>query len=190
VSDAVKLRMKGSDKPIERSGIAAGPGAKQQACVRNLHLHFARLSRNDPPRRRFAPNGVEAFMKRQLKHLTATALVLAGAWRMLAQNPLLTTMEGPDAASTLAWGVNQYRDVVGLYVSPDKTDHGFLYRLGKMTAIDYPGASSTDVYGINSRGDIVGGYVVKWREPRLSAERRKIHYDRLPRLRGVLAGCH
>lgn len=103
-------------------------------------------------------------MKRQQKTLLATALMLAScsgivAQNPAAQNPAFTTIDGPGATATLAWGVNKYRDVVGLYVSPDKNDHGFLYRLGELTSIDYPGAA-TDVYGINSRGDIVGGYSV------------------------------
>jgi probable HAF family extracellular repeat protein len=100
-------------------------------------------------------------MKRKDRISIALALALGATAGLFAQNPQFTTMDGPGATATLAWGVNKYRDVVGLYTLPDKTDHGFLFRLGKLTAIDYPGASSTDVYGINSRGDIVGGYTAK-----------------------------
>src|ERR1700733_3926264 len=67
--DAVKLRMQDSDKPIESFGVASGPGAKQQACIGTLRLHFARLSRDDPPRPRFAPGCVEAFYETAIETL-------------------------------------------------------------------------------------------------------------------------
>ena len=99
-------------------------------------------------------------MKLQYETLLVTILAIGSSAPVFAQNPKFTTIDGPGATATLAWGVNKYRDVVGFYTTPDKNDHGFLYRLGKTTPIDYPGATSTDVYGINSRGDVVGGYSV------------------------------
>ena len=161
VRDAVKLRMKDSDKPIESLGVAIGPGAKQQACIGTLRLHFARLSRDDPPRRRFAPGGMEAFYETAIETLWSNGFGPGGSRENFRPEPR-SDHDGRPGRGINA-GLGRESNIAmswGLYVSPDKTDHGFLYRLGKLTAIDYPGASSTDVYGINSRGDIVGGYTV------------------------------
>ena len=94
---------------------------------------------------------------RDLLHLTC---VLALAVTAAAQTPAYTTLDFPGATATLAWGINNRGDVVGLYTLPDKTNHGFLWSGGRLTSIDFPGATNTDTYGINSQGDIVGDYTL------------------------------
>src|ERR1043165_2871288 len=49
-------------------------------------------------------------------------------------------------------------DVVGFYVSADKSTHGFLKSRGQFISIDFPGAVFTEVNGISPRGDVIGNY--------------------------------
>jgi probable HAF family extracellular repeat protein len=92
--------------------------------------------------------------------LCATTFALTIAAISAASAQEIITIDVPGATSTSAWGVNAYRDVVGVYVTPDKNNHGFLWRLGKITTIDFPGAPGSHAWGINSRGDIAGDYTI------------------------------
>ena len=91
-------------------------------------------------------------------YLLALSFSLVASSNVLADGPTLTTIDFPGAASTQAWGINRRGDIVGLYVSVDNAQHGFLLSGDKFTAIDFPGASLTNVFGINPQGDIVGTY--------------------------------
>lgn len=64
------------------------------------------------------------------------------------------------AVSTSAYGINNFREIVGGYVTTNpNTNHGFSYSIGgTCTTIDYPGAASTIAYGINDAGWITGTY--------------------------------
>lgn len=71
-----------------------------------------------------------------------------------------TPIDFPGAASTQAWGINAYGEVVGFFVNPDNTVHGFRLKGGGFSPIDFPGASNTQAYGLNAQGDVVGTYVM------------------------------
>ena len=62
----------------------------------------------------------------------------------------------PGAGTTLAYGINDSGQVVGL--SGDGVVHGFLYSSGVYTTIDFPAASATRLNGINDDGQMVGDY--------------------------------
>jgi len=42
-----------------------------------------------------------------------------------ADGPIFTSFDYPGATSTFAWGINTRGDIVGSYLNPDKSDHGF-----------------------------------------------------------------
>ena len=86
------------------------------------------------------------------------ALVIASV--LDAQTPAYTTIDFPGSTATMAWGINDRGDVVGVYTLPDTTSHGFLWSGGQWTSVDFPGASKTSTYGINSQGDIAGSYTI------------------------------
>jgi probable HAF family extracellular repeat protein len=60
---------------------------------------------------------------------------------------------------TEAWGVNNARQVVGLYFDAQGKEHGFLYSQGSYSTVDYPGALASEALGINDAGQIVGTYL-------------------------------
>jgi len=66
------------------------------------------------------------------------ALVFAMAVAQ-AQKPY-ATINYPNANHTELAAMTPSGDIVGLYVSSDRTQHGFLCSKGKFTSIDYPGA--------------------------------------------------
>ena len=66
----------------------------------------------------------------------------------------------PGASSTQAWGINAHGEIVGFYVNPDTTVHGFSLKGGVFSSIDFPGASNTQANGVNAQGDVVGTYAM------------------------------
>jgi probable HAF family extracellular repeat protein len=77
----------------------------------------------------------------------------------------------PGAAATVTVGINDNRDVVGVYIDQAGFQHGFRLSNGVFTSIDVPGAAQTRgvtfefggglgtaAFGINNNGDIVGEY--------------------------------
>lgn len=52
--------------------------------------------------------------------------------------------------------INEYGQIVGMYLDPDGANHGFLKVGDQFVAIDYPGAAATTAWGINASGQIVG----------------------------------
>ena len=90
--------------------------------------------------------------------LITFALMLA-AVPVAAANWIFTTIDVPDAKSTVGNDINSRGDIVGVYTGADKKVHGYLLSDGKFTTIDFPNAAiETRAYGINTQGDIVGGY--------------------------------
>src|SRR5437899_783824 len=77
----------------------------------------------------------------------------------LLRKGVASLIDFPSATATLAWGMNNRRQVVGWYQKKDGVVHGFIWQGGKFTSVDIPGATETVVLGINSVGDIVGIYV-------------------------------
>ncbi len=72
-----------------------------------------------------------------------------------------TEVDYPGAVETVARGINDQGDIVGIYaLESDGADHGFLRdRDGNFKTIDFPGAEETKIAGINNRGDLVGTWV-------------------------------
>jgi uncharacterized membrane protein len=70
-----------------------------------------------------------------------------------------TTIDYPGATRTGGLDINAAGDIVGRYVTPDSSMHGYVRsRHGEFTSVDFPGAVSTVAMGISDRGDIVGTY--------------------------------
>lgn len=70
-----------------------------------------------------------------------------------------TLIEYPNAAITVADGINDWGQVVGIFVDQTNIVHGFIYDRGRYTPLDYPGAIETDLNGINNWGQISGYYL-------------------------------
>jgi hypothetical protein len=49
--------------------------------------------------------------------------------------------------------------MVGIYISRNIANHGFVVLGGTFYAFDFPGASFTDANGLNNSGVIVGSYL-------------------------------
>jgi uncharacterized membrane protein len=63
----------------------------------------------------------------------------------------------PGQPRTVALGINDRGDVVGLSTGP-AGDNGFLLHNGKFTVVRVPGSIATEAWSINNRGDIAGHY--------------------------------
>jgi probable HAF family extracellular repeat protein len=69
------------------------------------------------------------------------------------------TIDVPEAAATLPWGINKYGTVVGTYLDDGTGDAiGFRWSNGSITRYRYTGGIGTEFYGNNDAGDIVGAY--------------------------------
>jgi uncharacterized membrane protein len=77
-----------------------------------------------------------------------------------AQDALYTfdRLDVPGARRTLARGINDGSQIVGIYDDSTPGIHGFLYSPGLFTTLNAPGSIATEPYGINNRGQIVGAY--------------------------------
>ena len=64
----------------------------------------------------------------------------------------------PGALFTVAEGINNSGDIVGLYRGMDFTLHGFVLSKAGYAIVDVPGSSGTQVNSINAKGEIVGVY--------------------------------
>ena len=80
---------------------------------------------------------MEEHMKRRL-YLLALSFALGAASNAFGQSPTFTQIDYPGATSTQAWGINSRGDIVGHYVSANKSSHGFLLSGGHFTSIDFP----------------------------------------------------
>jgi hypothetical protein len=76
-----------------------------------------------------------------------------------------TRIHKQGAVRTQAYGINDKGNVVGDYLLPDGSVHGYRWRNGRFTTIDGPGGANATLTGINERGDIVGAYVVDPTDP-------------------------
>ena len=73
----------------------------------------------------------------------------------------------PSATGTLPYGINNRRQIVGVYDDARGRSHGFVWEQGRFRTIDHPRATGTipglisggGAFGINNRGQIVGAYV-------------------------------
>jgi probable HAF family extracellular repeat protein len=89
----------------------------------------------------------------------ALTLGLTASKPALAQSRTYTTIDVPGAIESGASSINNLGQIVGGYVLPDGSRHGFLYSGGVFTTIDDPnGLSSSEALGINNSGQIVGAF--------------------------------
>jgi probable HAF family extracellular repeat protein len=67
----------------------------------------------------------------------------------------------PGASSTMALGVNDHDEVVGVFTTAAGATHGFTWTPGHgFTTVNDPnGAGTTTINGVNNAGDLVGFYV-------------------------------
>ncbi len=76
-----------------------------------------------------------------------------------ANGVITTPFDFPGAASTLFRGINDRGFVVGRYINPDSSVHGFALKLpNTYVSFDFPGAVETSLNGINNSGYISGRY--------------------------------
>jgi probable HAF family extracellular repeat protein len=95
--------------------------------------------------------------------ISAATIPLAQAQPSLAWRYNIVKLDYPYAPVSFPLGINSSRDIVGVRVDANGTNHGYLYKDGKFTDIDYPGAlqspgGGTFTGGINDRGDIAGTF--------------------------------
>jgi len=76
-----------------------------------------------------------------------------------------TSVDVPGASGTLATGINNRGQIVGIYYDTAGNSHGFLLKQGSFSTVDVPGSLvgvsgmlQTEANGINAAGDIVGDY--------------------------------
>ena len=80
---------------------------------------------------------------------------------LLKRDGSVTILAVPGASQTQALGVNDRREVVGVYTAADGNMHGFTWTPwgGFQTVDDTPAAAaSTTINGVNDRGQLVGFY--------------------------------
>jgi probable HAF family extracellular repeat protein len=90
-----------------------------------------------------------------------------GGQGFLLDHGRFTPVAVPGAVGTLAAGLNDRGQIVGVYDDRQGRSHGFLYERGRYRTIDHPQATGTDATGlsgsglssINDRGQAVGTYV-------------------------------
>ena len=92
---------------------------------------------------------------------TASSLSADGATPPFA----FATVDVPGASGTLATGINNRGQIVGIYYDTAGNSHGFLLKRGNFSTVDVPGSLvgvfgtlQTEANGINPEGDIVGDY--------------------------------
>jgi hypothetical protein len=78
---------------------------------------------------------------------------------------IFTSIDVPDAAATLATGINAREAIVGIYYDTAGNSHGFLLKDRNFHTVDVPGSLvgvsgtlQTEANGINNAGEIVGDY--------------------------------
>ncbi len=76
----------------------------------------------------------------------------------LLNSGVFTQLMFPEAMGTVAYGINDSGEIVGLYSNDEVTYHGFTLISGVYTSVDYPGATDTYVYGLSNSGQMVGAY--------------------------------
>lgn len=69
-----------------------------------------------------------------------------------------TLLEFPNSVATVATGINDRGQIVGIYTDQLGAFPSFIYDHGQYTRLDYPGAIETDAYGINNWGQVSGTY--------------------------------
>ncbi len=75
----------------------------------------------------------------------------------MAASLAFTKIDAPGATFTVAGGITDSGQIVGIFYDAGGKVHGFVRgAAGTFTTIDVPGAKSTQAQGINDAGKIVG----------------------------------
>jgi probable HAF family extracellular repeat protein len=67
-----------------------------------------------------------------------------------------TRIKVPGALLTVAQGINDHGDIVGIFTNDGGRFHGFLLSHGRFRTIDVPGVVTSIAWRINNSGEIVG----------------------------------
>ena len=86
------------------------------------------------------------------------SLLLAPVANLEAQSYSYQTLNITGSTTSLAYGINDAGQIVGVSQYGGSAYLGFLYSGGLSTAINYPGAAGTIPFAINNSGTIVGYY--------------------------------
>jgi len=70
----------------------------------------------------------------------------------------VTTIDFPGASGTFAFGINDRREIIGIYSDSAQAQHAFLLRKGVFKTIDLPGGVPTTPFSINDFSEVVGQY--------------------------------
>jgi len=89
-----------------------------------------------------------------------TGTGLLGALAIAQAAYTFVTLDAPGALGTQARGLNDRRQIVGIFLGDDGATHGFLSQHGHFTTLDVPvpGTTTTTPGGINNYGQIVGSF--------------------------------
>jgi hypothetical protein len=70
-----------------------------------------------------------------------------------------TALKMVPGVSTVATGINDTGDIVGIATSASKVTSSWLIHAGHLTSYQFPGGSDTQAFGVNSKDQIVGTYL-------------------------------
>ena len=76
----------------------------------------------------------------------------------LLQGGVFTSLDYPKADLTMAFGINQSGEVVGVFQTNIGGNNGFTYQGGVFTPLNAPLATATTLFGVNDSGEISGSY--------------------------------
>ena len=81
----------------------------------------------------------------------------------LLHNGQYSLLDVPGATETQVYGINDSGVVVGTYINPDVSIHGFIYQNGVFTTVDDPDGVEgfglgSGLLGINDAGQLAGSY--------------------------------
>src|SRR5579863_10511737 len=140
---------------INNNGVAVGAYLDQAAVCHGFILSQTRFIRLDDPSGtctdayNLNPKGSVA--------VAGSYYTRAGSPRgFMYKNGKFTDVSGPAGSKiSMANGINDNGDVVGVYIDAGEVTHGFLLSGGKYTTLDVPGAGFSDAMGINNTSHIV-----------------------------------
>ncbi len=109
------------------------------------------------------PGAVRAVIER----INDTGMMAGGysdsslIWHGFVDNAgVITTIDVPDSKATVAQGITEAGDVVGIYVDNGPGfQHGFVKSGDVFTTLDPPGSIETSAEDMNASGQVVGWYI-------------------------------
>jgi hypothetical protein len=76
----------------------------------------------------------------------------------LLQGGVFTSIDFPDAAATVVWGLNDGGELAGYY-SDGTIVHGFVFSNGAFSTVDVDGAKHTQLTRIDNIGHVAGVFL-------------------------------